>query len=101
MSKLKICSKCHEAKDADNEFYNFKSKYRSECKKCTIKRNVIYQKVNKSWKSRYKDDDTRRAYMREYYNKNKEKYATYRNEFKTRYPLYYREYFKTKKRDGS
>lgn len=97
MSDLKICSKCHQAKEAMRDFYLCSGRWRSECKACTIKRNVRYQKKTKAWKYRYVDDDTRRLYMREYYEKNKDKFAQYRAEFKERYPEYYKEYFRARK----
>ncbi len=97
MSDLKICSKCHQAKEAMRDFYLCSGRWRSECKACTIKRNVRYQKKIKAWKHRYVDDDARRLYMREYYDKNKEKFAKYRSEFKERYPEYYKEYFRERK----
>lgn len=97
MSDLKICSKCHQAKEAMTDYYLCSGRWRSECKMCTIKRNVRYQKKIKAWKYRYVDDDTRRLYMREYYAQNKEKFAQYRTEFKERYPEYYKEYFRARK----
>ncbi len=97
MSDLKICSQCHQAKEAVMDFYLCSGRWRSECKMCTIKRNVRYQRKTKAWKHRYVDDDTRRLYMREYYDKNKAKFAQYRAEFKARYPEYYKEYFRKRK----
>lgn len=97
MSDLKICSQCHRAKEPDRDFYLCSGRWRSECKMCTIKRNVRYQRKVKAWKHRYVDDDTRRLYMREYYDKNKEKFAKYRSEFKERYPEYYKDYFRKRK----
>jgi len=97
MSDLKICTKCHKAKNYLNDFYKCLGKSRSECKKCTVKRNVKYQNKTKAWKYRYGDDDTRRLYMREYYNKNKEKFAQYRENFRNRYPKYYKDYFRKRK----
>lgn len=101
MSEYKICSKCHEAKEATTDFYLCSGKWRSECKACTIKRNVRYQRKTQAWKYRYVDDDERRHYMREYYANNKEKFAKYRADFKDRYPEYYKEYFRNRKdKDG-
>ena len=88
----KICSKCHKSKDLENEFYLSSGNYRSECKNCTIKKNMKYQRKVKSWKFRSIDNDSTRTYMREYYSKNKEKFARYRAEFKLRHPDYYKEY---------
>jgi len=97
MSDLKICSKCHQAKIMDKDFYLCSGRWRSECKACTIRRNVRYQRRIKSWKHRYLNDDTRRLYMREYYEKNKEKFVAYRAEFRLKYPEYYKEYFRKRK----
>lgn len=97
MSDLKICSQCHQAKEPMMDFYLCSGRWRSECKMCTIKRNVRYQRKVKAWKHRYVDDDTRRQYMRDYYDKNKEKFARYREEFRSRNPEYYKEYFRKRK----
>lgn len=102
MSDLKICSKCNKAKKATQDFYLCSGRWRSECKKCTVKRNVKYQRKIRAWKTRYVDDEARRAYMRDYYAKNKEKFAQYREEFRERYPDYYTLYFRARreKRNG-
>lgn len=97
MIDYKICSKCHQAKEAKVDFYLCAGKWRSECRMCTIKRNVRYQRKVQAWKHRYVDDDSRRLYMREYYDKNKDKFAHYREEFRERHPEYYKEYFRKKK----
>lgn len=97
MKKLKICAKCHEAKDTGTCFYCYKGVYRSECKKCSIKRNGRHQFKNKTWKEREVDREARRVYMRAYYQKNKAKFAEYREEFREKYPDYYKQYFRKKK----
>jgi len=97
MSDLKICSKCHQTKETDRDFYLCSGSRRSECKACTIKRNVRYQRKVKSWKNRYEDNEARRTYMREYYDKNRDKFSQYRAEFRERYPDYYKEYFRDRK----
>lgn len=94
---IKTCTRCHEEKDREQDFYLCAGKWRGECKACTIKRNVRYQRKVKAWKHRYVDDETRRLYMREYYEKNKDKFAQYRKEFRDRYPEYYKEYFRNRK----
>ena len=96
MIKLKTCSKCRNEKE-ETDFYRCLGKIRGECKKCTSKRNTLYQKKNEYWKRRYVDGDSARSYQREYYAKNKEKFAAYRAEFKLRYPDYYKEYFRKQK----
>lgn len=97
MNDMKVCSKCHEEKELRQDFYMCAGRWRSECKKCTIKRNVRYQRKVKSWKYRYSDDISRKLYMRTYYGKNKEKFAKYRADFRTRFPEYYKEYFRKRK----
>ena len=93
----KVCSKCGETKQLTADFYLCSGRWRSECKACTIKRNVKYQRSIQAWKHRYLDDDERNSYMRDYYSKNKEKFAVYREEFRKRYPEYYKNYFRRKK----
>lgn len=94
MALKKECTKCKKLKRKYRDFYICGLRLRSECKECTIKGNVAHQKETQAWRTRYPDDETRRKYMRTYYEKNKEKFAKYRHEFKLRNPAYYREYFK-------
>lgn len=96
---FKICSKCNCAKEAQTEFYMCQGKMRSECKACTIKKNVRYQKQTKAWLHRFVDDDEQRSYMVEYYAKNKQKFAEYRRKFKERYPEYHKEYARKRKNE--
>jgi hypothetical protein len=97
MEQFKTCTKCQQYKELTEGFYKCAGKYKSECKKCTIKRNVKYQQEQQSWKYRYKDDDTRKLYMRNYYSKNKEKFAEYRRRFIERFPGYFKDYFEARK----
>ena len=97
MSKLKICAKCHKAKDVKTSYYCYQGVYRSECKECSIKRNVLHQRRTKTWKDRSVDQEARRVYMRDYYRKNKEKFAKYREEFREKYPDYHTQYARKKK----
>ena len=94
------CSKCHENKVQETDFYNCSGKYRSECKQCTIKKNVDYQRKIRTWDHRYVDNDEKRSYMVEYYAKNKEKFAEYRKQFRKRYPGYHTEYARNRKNEG-
>jgi len=94
---IKKCSDCNEDKDVRLDYYMCSGKYRSECKACTIKRNVKYQRETGAWKYRFADDEARKLSMRVYYAKNKEQFAKYRAEFKDRHPDYYRKYSKSKK----
>ncbi len=97
MSNIKICSCCYEPKLSLKDFYLCSGKWRSECKACTIRRNSRYQRLNESWKTRFPDDESRREYMRTYYKNNKDRFAKYREDFRLRYPDYYREYFRNRK----
>ena len=97
MSELKVCKHCHEAKEPIKDFYLCSGRWRSECKACTIKKNVSYQKRVKAWRYRYADTETRKTYMRKYYEKNKNKFAKYRTDFKQRHPGYYQDYFRSRK----
>jgi len=94
---LKICSKCNCAKISHMDFYMCQGKWRSECKACTIRKNVRYQKRTKAWMHRFVDNDEQRSYMVDYYAKNKEKFAEYRRKFKEKYPDYYKEYSRKRK----
>lgn len=98
-SDLKICSKCNEAKKYPNNFYMCQGRPRSECKSCTISKNVDYQKRVKAWRYRFVDEEETRSYMVDYYSKNKEKFAEYRRKFKERYPEYYKEYTRKRKNE--
>ena len=97
MDQIKICSKCNQAKEPFHDFYFCKGKMRSECKACTVKRNVRYQRKVQSWRFRFVDNDSQRSYMVEYYRKNKEKFAEYRRKFKEKYPEYYKMYARERK----
>lgn len=93
----KSCSRCKVKKYLISEFYVYQGKWRSECKACTIKKNVDYQKKTKAWKHRFVDREGRRSYMVEYYARNREKFAEYRKKLKKKYPKYYRDYARRKK----
>lgn len=97
MSEFKTCSQCHVAKELPISFYICAGKFRSECKACTVKKNVQYNKNVRAWRQRYVSDEARKLYMRQYYDKNRAKFAVYRSKFKSRYPNYYREYFRKHK----
>ena len=97
MDQTKNCSKCRKQKILHLDFYMCKGRYRSECKACTIKRNVAHQKEKRTWLDREVDEEARKAYMREYYAENKGKFAEYRKVFRMKYPEYYKEYFRKRK----
>ncbi len=95
----KTCSTCQQTKQLDKDFYLCQGRYRSDCKACTIRKNVRHQKKIKAWKHRFVDADQQRTYMVDYYSKNKEKFAEYRRKFRERYPDYYREYARKRKNE--
>jgi len=97
MTELKICSRCNCAKTEDC-FYLCLGKIRSECKACTIRKNVKYQRQTKAWMHRFVDNDGQRSYMVDYYSKNKERFAAYRRKFREKYPEYYKEYARKRKK---
>jgi hypothetical protein len=91
MGDIKICSRCYSAK-ALTEFYRSRASLRSECKECTKISNSLYQK--KCTKKRvYKNEESRKEYLREYYEKNKEKFTKYREQFKRTHPNYHHQYY--------
>ncbi len=93
----KTCTGCHKAKDREKDFYISQGRVRSQCKECIIKKNVQYQIDTQAWLMRDSDDEQRRAYMVEYYAKNKEKFAEYRRKFKNSHPEYYKVYARDRK----
>jgi len=97
MDEMKICSQCNEAKIKRLDFYFCVNQYRSECKVCTIKKNGQHQRKVKTWKKRNGEDDALKIYRRDYYAKNKEKFAKYREEFNERFPQYYKDYYRKRK----
>lgn len=96
---LKLCRKCNCVKDKYMDFYMCKGKIRYECKKCTIRRNVIHQRETEAWKHKFADPEKTKAYMIDYYSRNREKFAEYRKKFKEKYPDYYKKYSRKKKKE--
>lgn len=94
----RICAKCSKEKDISN-YYLCLGKIRTECKECTIKRNMAYQKLRKIQHAKLPSDERRKLYMRKYYSENKEKFAAYRATFREKYPNYYKEYFINKNKN--
>ncbi len=100
MSETKCtCQKCFEEKILEKDFYTSKGKFRSDCKKCTVKRNVEYQRSLKTWMHRFVDEDQKRLYMHEYYANNKEKFAEYRRKFREKYPSYHKDYCRKRRQE--
>lgn len=87
----KICTNCKEIKDI-SDFYVCGGQLRGDCKECTKKKNLTYQRKHKTWLTRFKDMTERREYMKEYYANNKEKFAEIRRRFKEKHPDYGKEY---------
>ncbi len=94
---IKKCSKCRQSKDQHLDFYVNQGRIRSECKVCTIKRNVKRQKLLQPWKHRFADEISRKEYAKEYYAKNRERFAQYRADFRKKNPEYYKMYARNKK----
>lgn len=93
MRSEKKCNKCEKIKFIPDDFYFYVGRYRPACKACQIKINMKRQKVNGRWKPRLVENNERRPYMQEYYDKNKAKFKDYRlkNAEKMReYQLMYR-----------
>jgi len=93
--QMKTCSRCHESKIIHMDFYMCQGIYRSECKRCTIKKNTSYQKRTQPWKYRVVDED-KKQYRKEYYAANKEKFAAYRTTFNEKNPEYHKLYARKK-----
>ena len=97
MIDFKICSKCGVRKDAVLDFYMCSGKWRSDCKVCTIRANIKYQrKVRLNLTPKQRHD--KRVYMREYYALNPDRFQTYRETFCKKNPDYYRDYRAGKRR---
>lgn len=90
--KKKTCRDCKKEKDLQTEFYAHKGFYRSECKKCTIKRTSLYKKTHPSPKPSPDEAEKRRRYHIDYYQKNKEKFVIYRQNFHKKNPEYRKNY---------
>lgn len=93
----KTCSVCRQLKDEATEFYCYKGNYRGNCKTCHVKKSVIYQRENETWKNKFIDDEHRVHYLRDYYAKNKEKFAEYRRIYKEKHPDYHKDYARKRK----
>jgi len=93
MKEKRICKKCGVEKDLQEGFYFISGYYRHTCKKCTIKKLGKQQKEKQSWKFKEKDQDQINAYQREYYKKNPQKFAKYREAFRKKYPGYHKDYY--------
>lgn len=94
---IKQCKECLEWKDLATQFYMYKGVYRTECKKCFSSRMALKQKQTKAWKTRFKNKEEQRKYMREYYAKNKEKYVKYQENFLRKNPEYHKMYARDRK----
>jgi hypothetical protein len=87
--KTKICSKCKEEKEVC-EFYNNKSTYdgkRPECKLCSNKQSILYNKKNKD-----KVDKIKQKYV----DNNKEKVKKSKKNWFNKNPNYQNEWYYNK-----
>jgi hypothetical protein len=96
LNEMKRCTKCDTEKKLA-EYYVCSGRHRSECKNCTKKVTSDYQKKNQTWKTRFPDEETRKAYSRAYYHKNPDRNKCYRDTFKENHPDYYKNYIKMQK----
>jgi hypothetical protein len=88
-----VCSKCKEEKDPLTDFYSSKGNLRTECKKCTLKRN----KADLKKKMLFAKDEIeaqRKEYMKQYYLDHIEEYRSYRKKFLEKNPYYNKHYGK-------
>ena len=92
----KRCKMCGKKGEEETDFYCSCGAVRGECKECSIKRSYLVQKREKSWLERNMSED-RSVYMKEYYQKNKERFARNRKAFVDNNPNYYREYYHKRK----
>jgi hypothetical protein len=97
--EMKTCTRCNTEKLLKGNFYTCLGNIRSECKACTIRQNVAYQRRTKAWMHRFVDDEQKRTYMVDYYAKNKEKFAVYRRTLKEKYPDYHKDYRRKRKNE--
>lgn len=95
-NNIKVCSKCKLELELDNFYLCGKDKnapyYKSECKKCSIERNLIYQKLHKKKKTLTKKQ---RDAAKTYYKQNKERWKLYRQRFLEKHPGYYKSYLQS------
>lgn len=99
MNEIRKCGNCNQKKSLAEHFYCYQGRYRSQCKKCTIRKNALHQKETQAWKRKTEDGTDRRAYYNRYYAENKAKFAEYRSEFKERHPGYYKEYHRKRREE--
>lgn len=97
VNEIRKCGNCNQKKSLPEHFYFYQGRYRADCKKCTIRKNVLHQKKTQAWKTTIVDAADRRAYYNRYYAENKAKFAEYRSEFKERHPGYYKEYHRKRR----
>lgn len=96
----KECTVCKKKVAFPSGFYSSKGKTRSECKKCTSRRNTKHQKANKIYVPIALNPELaehRKIYMKEYYAKHKEAFDGYRKKMILANPNYYRDYHRKQK----
>jgi hypothetical protein len=96
---LKKCKKCKTIKNIKTDFYNNGKYVRWECKKCYLRTKVRVVAPKESSKKPAISNEAKRAYMREYYAKNRDKYISYRMKFDALNPEYQKNYREMKKNE--
>lgn len=98
----KKCTQCKQKKELD-DFYICRNKnravYKSECKRCTIRRNAKYFAKKNKPKTNRAGDPKYRAYQREYYARNQEKFKEYRQRFNVTHPDYFNKRYRRLKKE--
>lgn len=97
--RLKTCIRCRKDKDSLLDYYANQGHMRAECKACTSRLNTQRQKRQKVWINRFVDEESRKEYAKEYYAKNKERFASYRSAFKKKNPEYHKMYQRNRKNE--
>ncbi len=92
---MKECIKCNSRK-ALEDFYTCYGMPRGECKDCF----KVYVKQSTKLRrnvEKLTSDPRPAIYLKEYYQKNKEKYREYSRQFKMRNPHYFKDYYRQRK----
>lgn len=93
----KTCIKCKVEKESPADFYKQKDYIRNICRECFKKITRIQSEKRKLLK---KEANPNYSYSREYYAKNKEKFAEYRRRFLEKNPGYMKRFRKKPKKEA-
>lgn len=96
----KTCKRCGKSKLLMLDFYMHKGTFRGTCKKCIVSQVSANQKKKKPWLKRAPASEERKAYMKEYYKNNKEKFKRGRLKFQEKNPDYYKDYSKARREES-